>query len=282
MELGKQRLGARFNADSETDLAFDRYQRVVHRLRHHLVLAGLLRAVGDAEVELQGCRAEVARSEAAPDNDDKLVRLAETWPRRERADELEIELEDCCEAFFLVLQTNLTALESAARGVFEAAEKRDRLPLIAPGSASLRLRDESQIWQIYQVANYVKHRDQWPTEDANKRKPTIDVLLALNVIDDASDPVRNPTCRLTAACARAIAPRAVASSTHDALQQLQWQCVAFGQSGEWTIQAQFDPHEAALDKIRSARAQSQEQKAAAALVEEGGRRARDSGEHEDS
>jgi hypothetical protein len=104
-------------------------------------------------------------------------RPREVLDRHLLAESICVEMEDLVGAFFVALQPRLNAVKQAARRVYFTAANIDRLP-ITPSKPMVTPTDFEVTWQ---VANYVKHRDEWRRKlDAQQRK-CFGALVALGI-----------------------------------------------------------------------------------------------------
>jgi hypothetical protein len=88
-----------------------------------------------------------------------------------------VEMEDVVGAFFVALQPRLNAVKVAAKRVYFAAANIDHLR-IAPPRRIVTPADFESTWQ---VANFVKHRDEWRDVLLDQQQECFDALVALGV-----------------------------------------------------------------------------------------------------
>jgi hypothetical protein len=89
----------------------------------------------------------------------------EVFEKHEKTEDLCAELEALTAAFFVTLQPRLNAVKVAAKRVYEVASSLDELRLPDAAGPAWPLTLES----AWQIANYIKHSDEW-TADLDKRQ----------------------------------------------------------------------------------------------------------------
>ncbi len=122
----------------------------------------------------------------------------EVFEQHEKTEELCAELEALTAAFFVTLQPRLNAVKVAAKRVYEVATSLDELHVAdATGPAW-----PPTLESAWQIANYVKHSDEW-TSDLDKRQlRCFEALVSLGVaqiVDGQREFDRWPL--ISAACA---------------------------------------------------------------------------------
>jgi len=94
-----------------------------------------------------------------------------------------VDLEDLASAVFITLQTRLAAVRSGSAEVYKRAKDEDGLSLTIPKDLLPR-----EFWNIWHVANYAKHRDDWKGELNGDQVRTFEVLKRLGVVANEHNP----------------------------------------------------------------------------------------------
>jgi hypothetical protein len=171
---------------------------------------------------------------------------ADDWDRYEQADYLCWQLDEASTAFIVTLQPRLNGLRVAANAVYGRAKLEDSLPIVAPQRLELFPRQLALVWN---VANYVKHRDEWGANLTEQQRRAFDALLDLGVATGTQtdrELARFPS--IGALCA--ISDR---SSLREAIAVTLELCLAHAREMAARIQSDFEPFAAALEAARVAK-----------------------------
>jgi hypothetical protein len=104
---------------------------------------------------------------------------AEVVERYDQAYELCWLLDEAATAFIVTLQPRLNALHVTARAIYEKAAVEDSLSVTVP--TKLETLFPAFLVNVWNVANYVKHRDEWRAELNKQQRPSFETLLSLGV-----------------------------------------------------------------------------------------------------
>jgi hypothetical protein len=177
----------------------------------------------------------------------------EVMQRYDRTLDQLYEIDDYCAAFFLVLQTRLSAITSAACNVYTRAKYGDKIVSVAIPKGEKLLAKSPPAWNIWQTANYVKHHEEWtfPLNEHQAAK-TFAVLCELGVAEQVDEPLRYRTDWVASECARAITKQQAVAM---AMKELVHVCERFGAELLDEVRDTFDPYE---NEIEARRAQAAE------------------------
>lgn len=153
------------------------------------------------------------------------------------------EMDDLVGAFFVALQPRLNAVKRAAERVYCSATTSDQLP-IAPPKAMVTPAAFEHAWQL---ANYIKHRDEWRQTLNKGQQRCFEALVALGVatvVDGTREFDRWPL--IEAACAISGEP-----TLAKAVLVIVQRCESACRDIENSIQTAFSEIAADVDRVRT-------------------------------
>lgn len=233
-----------------TDVAFEAFKRTVARMAEHATFDWFITRVEALESELDSIGGFDQALVDAFDGPEGYMCSAEAVDRYERMTGLAADIEEFASAFFVTLQTRLAAVRSLGVKVYEAA-LRDNLLNPPRRAAKQVLTGCDDVWEL---ANYVKHRDEWPPIlERDSQKQTFNVLVRLGVASEMQG-VRRDLPNVVCEAAHRMAGGV--SQTSRALQQILVLCAEACNSALTAVEADFDAHSDQLRAIRAIRAAS--------------------------
>lgn len=225
------------------DMAFERLEREVSRLAHVSMwewFAERCRTLEAKLVELGGFNEHLAEQIETYG----FFGRTEDFERFDETETLMFELESLAGAFFVTLQPRLNAVKVAARAVYQNAAGEDGLQIAVPPNVPV----PSDFETAWQVANFVKHNDEWGATLNVPQRRAFAVLCHLDVASEADGErslARWPL--IEGACA--LADDHVLAS---ALTAIVARCQAAGREILTAIQADFAPLAADVEAVREA------------------------------
>lgn len=177
------------------------------------------------------------------------------------------DLEDFVAAFFLTLQTRLTAVIAAARRTYDLARTDDDVEISTPKKHELLPGELKSVWEI---ANYVKHKDEWPQAvsemgaDAKPRR-TLECLVQLGVATESEGKPEFVRWLLQESVHKVTGERSLSV----ALGSIVRDCERGAQEIEERVQRDFLPLSRDLDAVRARNMPTKRTKSAQAKPQDG-------------
>lgn len=225
------------------DMAFEQLEREVSRLGH----------VSMWEWFAERCRQLELRLHELGGFDEHFAEQLENYgymgtiEEFERFDETEalmFDLDALAGAFFVTLQPRLNAVKVAAKAVYQAAAEEDGLQVTVPKPLPVPT-DFDTAWE---VANFVKHNDEWGPTLERRQQPTFAALCRLGVASDNQGQRHLDRWPLImAACALA-----GETSLAPAIGAIVTRCQTGGREIMAATQRDFAAHAAAVEAVRQA------------------------------
>ena len=157
-------------------------------------------------------------------------------------EELYGELDDLASAFFVVLQTRLSVVASRTHALAEMVEKALRIKI--PGKKQFL----EAVHDVWAIANYVKHNDEWGEELNAQQQRTFDQLVQIGIAAANVDARhRYPTPHLAARAALLMAgEHCLSSALQTLVVRVNDQAYSIYESTLTTL----EPHADALERLR--------------------------------
>lgn len=246
---------------SASDEAFDQATREVARFGKHATWEPFLARVKLLEDELADVGELSQAVQDALDSPFGYFGDRETINRHFKAEELLLDLEELTAALIVTLQTRLTAVNERAKRVFEVAATNDGLTDLPKYEKTELLRNANPCFaDIWGLANYVKHRDEWGEVLKDNQESVFKTLKRLGVASETAEGRQFDTWILSAAVARITGKQ----SLSDGLKAMIEICEQICRQALEKVQSdfsRFDTEIKARRKLNAARTREQERHA---------------------
>ncbi|HKO53343.1 MAG TPA: hypothetical protein VJV79_36795 [Polyangiaceae bacterium] len=172
-------LGAAMTGNvSAADVAFGKFERDIERFEVGPAWDWFVERTAFLEAELAAAGGFDEQLADRIEETGTFFGPAEVYERHERTEYIGWQIEEVAMAFVVTLQARLNGLRAAANAVYEKASAEDLLTIARPSKLALLPPKLKAVWD---VANYVKHNDEWGAELDKPQLVTFDALRELGV-----------------------------------------------------------------------------------------------------